>query len=191
MRWPRSPTVDLLGLFALVFLAQWLGGMVGVGLAFFALALPLGVAPWTLVTSVYAHATVDHLLANAVGLAIVGLALERFTTRVRFHAFVLATGVVSGVAEVVVGGLLGGGGAVLGASGAVLALYGYALAGNPLTGGILDRLDLGPRATLGLVLAVAVLVTLVTARSGVALVAHATGLVLGLASGRLKLLGVA
>lgn len=190
MRWPRSPTVDLLGLFALVFLAQWLGGMVGVGLAFFALALPLGVAPWTLVTSVYAHATVDHLLANAVGLAIVGLALERFTTRVRFHAFVLATGAVSGVAEVVVGGLLGGGGAVLGASGAVLALYGYALAGNPLTGGILDRLDLGPRATLGLVLAVAVLVTLVTARSGVALVAHATGLVLGLASGRLKLLGV-
>lgn len=190
MRWPRSPTADLVAVFVLVFLAQWLGGLVGIGLAFFALALPLTVAPWTLVTSVYTHATVDHLLANAVGLAVVGFALERFTTRVRFHAFVLATGVLSGVAEVLVGGLLGGATAVVGASGAVLALYGYALAGNPLTGGLLDRLDLGRRATLGLVLAVAVLLTLATARSGVALVAHATGLVLGLVSGRLELLGV-
>jgi membrane associated rhomboid family serine protease len=186
----RSPTAELLGLFALVFLAQWVGGFVGFGLAFFALALPLSVAPWTLVTSVYAHATVDHLLANAVALAIVGFALERFTTRVRFHAYVLATGIVSGVAEVLVGGLLGGATAVLGASGAVLALYGYVLAGNPLTGGVLDRLELSRRAKLGLVAVVAIGLTLMTARSGVALVAHATGLVLGLVSGRYRLLGV-
>lgn len=191
MRWPRSPTADLLGVFTLVFLAQWLASFVGVGLAWFALALPLTVAPWTLVTSVYAHATVGHLLANAVGLAIVGFALERYTTRVRFHAFVLVTGALSGVAELVVGGLLGGATAVIGASGAVLALYGYVLAGNPLTGGVLDRLDLSRRAKLGLVLVVALGLTLLTARSGVALVAHASGLLLGLVSGRLRVLRVA
>lgn len=190
MRWPRSPTAELLGIFALVFLAQWVGDLVGLGLAWFALALPLTVAPWTLVTSVYAHATVGHLLANALALAVVGFALERFTTRVRFHAYVLGTGLLSGVAELLVGGLLGGATAVLGASGAILALYGYVLAGNPLTGGVLDRLDLSRRAKLGLVVAVALGLTLLTARSGVALVAHATGLVLGLVSGRLRLLRV-
>lgn len=190
MRLPESPTADLLALFAVVFAAQQLGALVGVGLAFFALALPLTVAPWTLATSVYAHASVSHLLANAVALAIVGFALERFTSRARFHAFVLATGALSGLAEVAVGGLLGGTTAVLGASGAILALYGYVLAGNPLTGGVLARLELGRRAKFALLVGVAVLVTLLTAGSGVALVAHATGLSLGLVSGRLRALHV-
>lgn len=190
MRWPASPTADLLAVFAAIFAAQQLGGLVGLGAAAFALALPLSVAPWTVVTSVYAHATLDHLLANAVALAVVGFALERFTSRVRFHAYVLVTGALAGLAELAVGALLGGATAVIGASGAILALYGYVLAGNPLTGGVLDRLDLGRRAKLGLVAAIALLVTLLTAGSNVALVAHAAGLVLGLVSGRLRLLGV-
>lgn len=190
MRWPRSPTAELLAVMGLVFLVQQLGGLVGLGAAALALALPLSVAPWTVVTSVYAHASLDHLLANAVGLAVVGFALERFTSRVRFHAYVLLTGVASGLAELAVAALFGGTTAVIGASGAVLALYGYVLAGNPLTGGVLDRLELGRRAKLGLVAAIALLVTLLTAGSNVALVAHAAGLVLGLVSGRLRLLGV-
>lgn len=190
MRWPRSPTVDLLAVFGVVFVAIQLGGFVGLGLAAFALALPLTVAPWTLVTTVYAHASVGHLVANAVALAVVGFALERFTTRLRFHGFVLVTGALAALAELLVGSLLGGATAVIGASGAILALYGYVLAGNPLTGGMLDRLDLSRRATLGLLIAVVVLFTLLTARTGVALVAHATGFALGLVSGRLQLLGV-
>lgn len=188
MQWPDSPTADLLVVFAAVFAVQQVGGLVGVGLGWFALALPLAVAPWTLITSVYAHASVSHLLANAVALAIVGFALERYTTRGRFHAFVLLTGVVAGLAELVVGAVVGGVTAVLGASGAILALYGYVLAGNPLTGGLLTRVTLGRRGKLLLLVGIAVLVTLVTARSGVALVAHATGLALGLAAGRFHLL---
>jgi membrane associated rhomboid family serine protease len=144
MRWPRSPTAELLGIFALVFLAQGVGDLVGLGLAWFALALPLTVAPWTLVTSVYAHATVGHLLANVLGLALVGFALERLTTRVRFHAYVLATGILSGVAELLVGGLLGGATAVLGASGAILALYGYVGAGTSGRLGVLDAAEMPP-----------------------------------------------
>lgn len=190
MRWPASPTADLLAVFVAVFALQQLAGLVGWGFAVFALALPLSVAPWTVVTSVYAHASLTHLLANAVALAIVGLPLERFTTRARFHTFVLTTGAVAGLAQLAVDGLLGGSPAVLGASGAILALYGYVLAGNPLAGGLIDRLNLGRRGRLALLAAVAVLVTLLTAGSDVALVAHAAGFVLGLVAGRVRLLHV-
>ncbi len=190
MRWPASPTLDLLAVFAAVFALQAVGGLVGLGLGWFALALPVTVAPWTLVTSVYAHASATHLFANAVALAVVGFALEQFTTRARFHAFVLVTGALAGLAELAVAGLLGGSTAVLGASGAILALYGYALAGNPLAGSLLARLDLGRRGELVLLASVAVVATLLTARSGVALVAHATGLALGLVAGRFHVLRV-
>lgn len=190
MRWPGSPTADLLALFAVVFVAQQIGGLVGVGVAWFALALPLTVAPWTLVTSVYAHATLGHLAANALALALVGFALERFTTRLRFHAFVLLTGALAGLAELLVGALLGGAEAVIGASGAILALYGYVLAGNPLAGGLVSRLNPGRRGTLAILAAAAIVLTVLTARSGVALVAHAAGFVIGLVSGRLHVLRV-
>ena len=183
----RSPTIELLVVFAALFVLQLLSGLVGGGLAWFALSAPFA-RPWTLVTTVYAHASLSHLLANAFGLVVVGLALERFTTRRRFHAFVLVTGSVAAIAELLVGSLLGRSVAVLGASGAILALYGYVLAGNPLTGGLLDRLDLGRRAQLVVVAAIALAVTLLTAGTGVALVAHATGVVLGVVGGRLRVL---
>lgn len=181
-----SPTVELLIAFTFVFLLQRL--LPGDGLDLFALALPLGTAPWTVVTSVYAHASVSHLVANAAALALIGFVLERFTTRVRFHAFVLVTGALAGITEVVVGGLLGGSAAVVGASGGVLALYGYVLGGNRLTGGLLERVSLSRRGKVALVGAVALLATLATAGSGVALVAHATGFVIGLLSGRFGVL---
>jgi membrane associated rhomboid family serine protease len=190
MRWPRSPTAELLVVFGLVYLLQRLVGLLGIGPVAFALALPLTVAPWTFVTSVYAHASLDHLLANAVALSFVGFALERSTTRLRFHLYVLLTGALAGLAEVLFGSVLGGSAAVLGASGAVLALYGYVLAGNPVTGGVLDRLNLGRRGKLVLVVALAVLLSLLTARSGVALIAHATGFGLGLIAGRRHVLRV-
>lgn len=187
MRWPRSPTVDLLGVFAAVFVAQRVGGVVGIEIGSFALAAPFA-RPWTLVTSVYAHASVAHLLANAVALVVVGFALEQFTTRARFHGFVLVTGALAGLAQVLVGRLVGQPTAVLGASGAILALYGYVLAGNPLTGGVLARVDVGYRGRFLLLLLVAVVVTVATAGPGVAIVAHFAGVVLGAVAGRLHVL---
>ena len=188
MDWPKSPTLDLLGVFVAVFVLQRVGGLLGAGAAWFALSLPLAVAPWTLVTSVYAHGSLGHLAANAVALAVVGFALARGTTRGRFHAFVLLTGAVAGVAELVVADLFGAPTAVIGASGAVLALYGYALAGNPVAGGLLSRLPLGRRGRLSLLVAAVLLLTLLTARAGVAIVAHATGFALGLLAGRYHVL---
>lgn len=187
MRYPSSPTVDLLVVFGLVFAVQRIAGALGFGPGWFALATPL-VRPWTLATGVYAHASLPHLVANAVALVVVGLPLERFTTRLRFHGFVLATGAFAGVGELVVAGLLGRSAAVLGASGAVLALYGYVLGGNPLTGGLLGRVDLGRRAELAVLAGVALAVVVLTAGPGVAIVAHVVGALLGWVAGRAHLL---
>lgn len=189
MRRPDSPTVDLLLAFGAVYLVQQLGGVLGLGTAWFALAAPL-VRPWTLITNVYAHASLGHLLANAVALAVVGVVLEQSTTRARFHGFVLVTGVIAAAAELLVAATLGTPVAVLGASGAILALYGYALTGNPIAGGLLAAVDLSRRARIVLVAGIALALTLATAGPGVALVAHFTGFVLGLAAGRRRVLRV-
>lgn len=187
MRRPTRPTVDLLLLFVSVFALQQLAGLFGVGVEWFALATPFA-RPWTLVTSVYAHAGPGHLLANAVALAVVGPLVERRTTRLRFHAFFLTAGALAGAAEVTLGGLAGGDRGVIGGSGAVFALLGYLLAGNVVTARLLDRIELPPRAQIGLFLAVAAVITVATAGPGVALIAHATGLLLGLLAGRVRLL---
>lgn len=127
MRRPhRSPTVTLLALLAAVFLVQRLAGDVR---GLLSLSLPVTRQPWTLVTTVYAHDSLGHLLTNAVGVAVLGVGIERATAHLRFHTFFLGTGVLSALAEVTARGLLGRQVAVVGASGAVLALFGYAMVG--------------------------------------------------------------
>ncbi|WP_434523077.1 rhomboid family intramembrane serine protease [Halorubrum sp. AS12] len=180
-------TLETLGIALLVGAAQAVLGVVGLA-GLFALSAPLSVAPWTLVTSVYAHGSVGHLLANALALLLVGPLVERRTTRPRFHAFVIATGALAGVAQVTVGSLLGPPAAVLGISGAVFALGGYLLAGNAVSTTLFDRLRLSPRLQLLLFGLVAVVLTATTAAPGVALVAHATGAFCGLVAGRVGLL---
>lgn len=154
----------------------------------FLLAPPLAERPWTIATSVFGHAGLGHLVANGLGVVVLGPLVARRTSRLRFHAFFLVTGAIAGVAEVVLGGIVSGPTAVLGSSGAVFALLGYLLAGNVVSAVILDRLALSRRAQFVLFLAVAVLVTVATAGSKSALFGHATGLVVGLAAGRAGLL---
>lgn len=183
-----SPTLQIIGVFIVVYLLQAFGGLIGVTAAWFALAVPT-VQPWTVVTSVYAHSGLNHLIVNALALVIVGLPLERFSTWLRFHGFFLVTGAIAGLVQITVMDLLGSGGGVLGASGAILALYGYMIAGNRLTGGLLSRLSLSRRSKLLLLGIAATAVVILTAGPGVALVAHGTGFALGLIGGRFKLLG--
>lgn len=194
----RSPTVATLSLFLVVFLVQRLVRLVAGGVtmqSLFALTTPVTANPWTVVTSVYAHGSLSHLLANAVALAVVGILLERETTPARFHAFFLTTGALAGLAEVwlaaVVGSIVGGVPAqvaVLGGSGAIFALAGYLLTSNRLTERVVGSVQVSPRVQLALMAAVAVVVTLATASPQVALVAHFTGLLLGLLAGRAHLL---
>ncbi|WP_089882784.1 rhomboid family intramembrane serine protease [Halogeometricum limi] len=172
-----------------VSLLTWGASFVGlVGL--FALAPPVLLPPWTLVTSVYAHAGPGHLLSNAVVVALAGTLVSLSTTRLRFHLFFVVTGALAGVAHVWATGLLGGPTAVLGASGAAFALVGYVLAANPASGMLFDTLRLPPRVLVVLVAAVALGLTLAFSAPGSALVAHFAGAVMGLLAGRLRLLGV-
>ncbi|MFT4881775.1 MAG: membrane associated rhomboid family serine protease [Natronomonas sp.] len=186
----RSPVLETLAVMLAVFALQVTLGVLGQAGALAASATTVIAEPWTLATSVYAHAGPGHLVANAVALAVVGPLVARRTTRPRFHAFFVATGVLAVFAELSVGGLLGEPPVVLGASGAVFALVGYMLSGNALTSALLDRVGLSQRAKLVVLAVVVVGLTVVTGSSRAALVAHAAGLAVGLVSGRLGVLDV-
>jgi len=120
--------------------------------------------------------------------------LERETTALRFHAFFLLTGALAGLAEVwfaaVAGSMLPGIVAqvnVLGASGAIIfALFGYLLTSNRLTDRVVGNFEVSPRVRFALFAVVAGAITVATASQQVALVAHFTGLLLGLLAGRLR-----
>ena|SRR5699024_5562244 len=184
-RLTRSPTVQTLIVMAVVFLFQTvLQPFQLVYHTLFVLGPTFPVRPWSLVTSIYSHAGLSHLLGNALVLVPVGLAVESFTSRIRYHAFFVLTGAIAGLTEVV---LTGHG--VLGASAAIFALLGYLVAGNPVSGSVLDSFDLGRRAQLAIFAALAVVVTFATGAPGVALIAHFAGFLLGLVGGRLGVLG--
>ena len=187
----RSPTVQTLAVMGVVFVVQFVVGTFLSGTAvaaLFVLALPLSVDPWTIITSVYAHAGFGHLLLNAVALVIVGLVVERATTRLRFHAFFLATGALAGIVQVLASGLVGPPVGVLGASGAIFALAGYVLAANPVSNTAFGFVQPSRRVQVVAFVVLAVVVTLVSAAPGVALVAHFVGLLVGLVAGRMRLL---
>lgn len=193
-RLARSPTVQTLAAFLVVFVVSYPLKFVLPGLfAFlFTLSSPL-FQPWAVITSVYSHIDVFHLLSNSIALVFVGLPLERATRSWAYHAFFVTTGAIAGITQVYLGGLLGlvgigSYGAVLGASGAVFAVAGYVLAGNRLSEGIFDRLGLPPKLQVGLFVAAAAAVTWATAAPGVALIAHFTGLLVGLVAGRAGIL---
>ena len=188
----RSPTVDTLAVFAVVFALQTATTLVGRPdlLGIFVLAPPVTDAPGTIITSVYAHGSVGHLVANAVALVLAGFVVERRTTWVRFHLFFLIVGAVAGISQVVLTGVYGTPTAVLGASGAVFGLFGYLLAGNRVTATVFSRIRLSPRGQFVVFVAAALVVTIATGQPGVALVAHFVGLLLGLLAGATRLLDV-
>lgn len=195
----RSPTVQTLLAFVVIYVLQgierafefgsgWTSQGPASGAGSFALGLPLASRPWTILLSVYAHASVGHLLANAIALVVVGFLVEHRTTRLRFHAFFAGTGAIAGVAHLYVTAALGSPTAVLGASGAVFALLGYAVTGNRAVAPVLAWIDPDRTVTLAAFAVVAVVVVLATASPGIALVVHFVGLLAGLVAGRVHLL---
>jgi membrane associated rhomboid family serine protease len=193
-----SPIFEVLTLFLLVFAAQLVTALADLVGGLFVLSPPVTENPWTVVTSVYAHGGVGHLVSNAVALVLFGWPVARATTRLRFHLFFILSGALAGVAQIVVSGALAGfplvpadpTTGVLGASGAVFALLGYLLASNRLSSGLAGVIRI-PGWLAGLVfVGVAAAVTLFTAQPGVALIAHFTGLLFGLVAGRLRVLSV-
>jgi membrane associated rhomboid family serine protease len=185
------PTLQTLAVLAAVYLFQLAAGLARtVEYVLFVLDPTVAARPWVLVTSVYAHSGVPHLLANAVPLVVLGPLVARRTTTRRYHVFFLTTGALAGLAEVYLGGAVGPPHAVWGASGAILAFLGYLLAGNVVSTRVLDRVALSARAQLVLFGLVVVAVTLAASGPGSAVIGHATGLACGLAAGRLGVLDV-
>ena len=189
----RSPTVETTVVVLLVFALQVPLGLVGLtGLLVLDPAVFL--KPWALVTATYAHAGPGHLVSNLVPLLLFGFAVERVTTRLRYHAFFVLAGAVAAVAEVTLGSVLAvSPRGVLGASGAVFALMGYALAGNAVAdwlSNVVGAVTDVEWAGTALLVAVAVAVAVALSGPGTALVAHFTGFLVGLLAGRLRLLHV-
>ncbi len=195
-----SPIVETLGVFAVVFVLQILASLLSVALVagLFILSPPLSSNPWTIVTSVYAHGGLGHLLSNSVALVLFGWPVARATTRLRFHTFFIVTGALAGISQILVTGALAAAPlvpatpteGVLGASGAVFALLGYLLASNRLSVGLASLVEVPQWVTYLVFLGLAVVVTVATGAPGVALVAHFTGFLLGLLAGRAGVLDV-
>jgi membrane associated rhomboid family serine protease len=189
----RSPTLTTLAVFVVVFVLQLIAQLLGTAVmaSLFVLSPPVGTNPWTIVTSVYAHDGIAHLVANSIALFVPGLILERATTRLRWHLFFVTSGAIAGLSEITFGNLLGSQfTGVLGASGAVFALIGYLVTGNRLSQAALGRFEVSGRVQLAIFALIAVVVTVATGSPGVALIAHFTGLLVGLLAGQVNLLRV-
>lgn len=192
------PIFELLVVFVVVFVIQHVAALADLMGGLFVLSPPVTDNPWTVVTSVYAHAGPGHLFSNAVALVIFGWPVARATSRIRFHSFFLVTGAIAGVSQILVSDALASAplisasptGGVLGASGAVFALLGYLLASNRLSAGVGSAINVPPWLTYLVFIAIAAVLTYATAQPGVALIAHFTGLLVGLFAGRMNLLSV-
>ena len=191
----RSPTLETVVIILAVFGIQLVLSPLFGGLAarhFFVLTPRFLVEPWTLVTSVYSHAGMGHLIGNLMWLIITGLLIERITTRIRFHTFFILTGVLAGVSQILVAPITGSAG-VLGASGAIFALAGYIITGNALSASLLDSLRRvvdNPNVIYIVLGAVAVVLAFVMSGPNSAFTAHLIGLFLGLVAGHFQLLHV-
>lgn len=188
-----SPTLNLTLVAVVATLLLEFTSLLGIGPWSYALTLPIGERPWTLVTSVFVHGNLGHLVGNMVPFVILGLLLERQTTDFRFYAFFLVMGALTGLSEVLVSVLLfGERAAVLGASGAIFAMIGYLLSGNRLTDRAFAGVTLSGRQQLVLFVLVfglvTVGVTLTTQSARVAIVAHISGMIFGLLAGRAHVL---
>ncbi len=172
-----------------------LAAMVGVtlvgwvaGSGWVALAAPLLNKPWTVLTSVYAHQSVGHLLGNALVIATAGTVVAYATTTLRFHAFVIATGVLAGLTQILLGSALGWNVGVLGISGAGFALLGYVIASNRASARLSEHIP--RRAGIALAVLLGAGLTILFGGANSAHAAHFAGAIFGLAAGRTRLLAV-
>jgi len=193
-----SPILELLVVFVLVFVVQGPTALAGVMGMLFVLAPPLSTNPWTIVTSVYAHSGLGHLLSNSLALIVFGWPVARATTRLRFHVFFAIAGAIAGVAQLVLTGTLAAlpivpvapTAGVLGASGAVFALLGYLVASNRLSSGLASLVDVPGWLSALVFVGLALGLTLATASPGVAVLAHFAGFLVGALAGRTRVLAV-
>ena len=144
---------------------------------------------WTWLTSVFAHSPTGffHIVGNSIVLYFFGPVLERRIGSKAFATLFLVSGVVAGLAQVLVSLAMGNPSAVLGASGAILAVLGVLTVMNPNLTVYLYFLLPVPLwvITIGYAVlsVIGVLSTANVMGGNVAHLAHLAGLVIGLVYG--------
>lgn len=107
----------IIAICVVVFAAQFIGGDLVTRQLLFYPPFTL-IHPWTILTSMFAHGSIVHLLFNMYSLFVLGSILEPALGKARFAALYFLSG-LGGVVAVI---LLSPGTAVLGASGAIFGL---------------------------------------------------------------------
>jgi membrane associated rhomboid family serine protease len=103
--------------------------------------------PWRLLTSMFVHANIIHLLLNMIGLWQVGSLVERIFGSLRFSGLYLLAGLVGGLVSMAFhpgGETLGASGALFGIMGGLLAFIGRKDSGVPPTIVQALRTSIGP-----------------------------------------------
>jgi membrane associated rhomboid family serine protease len=163
-------TYSLIGFCVLVYIAELLtGGTNGLLTQLFAYYAPLtATQPWRMVTSIFLHASILHILFNMYSLFIFGPIMERLLGRVRFLVLFFLAGIGGSVAVLLIAPNV----VVLGASGAIFGLF---------TGFFVIQRRLGGNGNQLLVLIVINLVIGFIPGMNIAWQAHIGGLVVGAA----------
>jgi len=184
--WPSPPYIAvplLIDLTVLVWLAMVLTGVspttpTGHELVIWGSnvsSLTLHGQPWRLVTSLFVHGGMTHLLLNMFSLWLLGLMLEQRVGAWRLLAVYLASGIAASLATV---WYHASGINSTGASGAIFGLYGFMLVLLLSKKMVLDKSD--RRAMLGLIIYL-VLSNLISGLTGnIDNIAHVGGLLMGL-----------
>lgn len=145
--------------------------------------LSLGGEPWRLLTSMFLHYGLFHLLSNMVSLTIFGFRVEAQYGRAGFTALYMVGGLAGSLASAARTNVVSAG-----ASGAVFAVFGAFGAYLLLHRDRLDRAQVSRQAQWLIVLLAANLY-LGTQANGIDLVAHVGGLVVGFGAGTVLQLG--
>jgi membrane associated rhomboid family serine protease len=177
---PRSVTTVILAINVLVFLAEIaLGGASSEVLIRLGAMAPLFVATgeyWRLVTAMFLHVGVIHLLLNSWGLFLFGNLIEGVFGSARFVTIYLVTGFVASAASFAFGGLDR---VAAGASGAIFGLLGAWLAYNWRR----RELFMAQANVRGALLLIAINLVLGFSVQGIDNTAHVGGLVAGVLAG--------
>lgn len=114
-------TYSIIALCAVLFVLQNLPGIGGI-INVYGVYRPIftEIVPWTMLTAIFLHGSIFHILVNMYSLFIFGSVMERLLGRWRFLALFLVSGFGGSVAVL----WLAPGSAVVGASGAIFGLLG-------------------------------------------------------------------
>ncbi|TFG65141.1 MAG: rhomboid family intramembrane serine protease [Spirochaetales bacterium] len=122
-----NAVIFIVGLNVLVFLLSLIAPTINRYLALNPVYFIKGHYYWQVVTYMFAHANMTHILFNMLGLFFFGMQLERRMGSTEFILFYLLTGMLAGVFSLIVYTASGSNVWLLGASGAVFAvLLGFA-----------------------------------------------------------------